>query len=112
MGFAQHVAVPSRSLDELRELIDAPAFDAFERSMRNAAEALRGRTVWNVNSSAEGGGVAEMLKAILPYEAGAGWDVRRIVIGGDEAFFEVTKRLHYALHGIDGSGELEDTAGR
>jgi trehalose synthase len=62
-------------------------------------EQLRGRLVQNINSTAVGGGVAEILNRLIPLlrELGvdASWDVMR---GGD-AFFAVTKTIHNALHG-------------
>jgi len=71
-------------------------------------ERLAGRVVWNVNSTAAGGGVAEMLQALLPYVRGAGIDARWLVIRGDGDFFRVTKRLHHALHGSLGDGSTLD----
>jgi trehalose synthase len=65
---------------------------------------LAGRVVWHVNSTARGGGVAEMLQSLLAYARGAGVDVRWAVIGGDEPFFRITKRLHNNLHGAPGDG--------
>jgi trehalose synthase len=67
-------------------------------------ERLHGRTVWNVNSTASGGGVAEMLAQLVGYGVGAGIDTRWVVIDGDPRFFEVTKRLHNRLHGERGDG--------
>src|SRR5687768_2334631 len=60
--------------------------------IEGARERLRGKVVWHVNSTARGGGVAEMLRSHLAYARGAGVDVRWMVIGGDPAFYEVTKR--------------------
>ncbi len=82
-------------------------------AMRAAIEAARvlldGRTVWNVNSTAKGGGVAEMLAALLPYACGAGVQTRWLVIGGDDQFFTITKRIHNRLHGAAGDGDdLDD----
>jgi trehalose synthase len=65
---------------------------------------LDGATVINVNSTASGGGVAEMLHVLLPYARGAGVDARWLVIEGDERFFAITKRLHNHLYGADGDG--------
>jgi trehalose synthase len=77
-------------------------------AMRAAIEAARvllhGRTVWNVNSTAKGGGVAEMLASLLPYACGAGVETRWLVIGGDDQFFTITKRIHNRLHGAAGDG--------
>jgi trehalose synthase len=60
--------------------------------------------VWNVNSTAQGGGVAEMLYSLVPYARGAGVDARWIVIRGDDEFFRITKRIHNRLHGAAGDG--------
>lgn len=65
---------------------------------------LRGRVLWNVNSTAAGGGVSEMLHSFLPYLRGAGIDSRWAVIRGTPEFFEVTKRLHHLVHGEPGDG--------
>ncbi len=63
------------------------------------ADPLSGVAVQNVNSTAVGGGVAEILMRMVPLltELGisASWDV----IKGGERFFEVTKKMHNALHG-------------
>src|SRR5512132_3574564 len=72
-----------------------------------AADRLAGRRLWHVNSTEEGGGVAEMLHFLLGYLAGAGIDARWAVLDGNERFFEVTKRIHNLLHGQPGDrGEL------
>ncbi len=74
---------------------------------------LEGRVVWNVNSTARGGGVAEMLISLLAYAHGAGVDTRWEVIAADEPFFTLTKRIHNNLHSADGdAGELGDAEHR
>jgi trehalose synthase len=67
-------------------------------------EALGGRRIVNVNSTATGGGVAEMLGTLLGYSRGLGIDVDWVVISGDPAFFAITKRLHNGLYGSPGDG--------
>ncbi len=57
------------------------------------------RTIWNISSTAVGGGVAEMLQVLVGYAAGMGITVRWTVITGDPDFFAITKRLHNELHG-------------
>lgn len=69
-----------------------------------AAAFFEGRVVWNVNSTAKGGGVAEMLRSLLAYAQGAGVGARWIVIEGDPDFFRITKRIHNHLHGSPGDG--------
>jgi trehalose synthase len=71
--------------------------------------AFAGRTLFNINSTAHGGGVAELLAALLPFARGAGVDARWLVVTGDEDFFRLTKRLHNRLHGSAGDGgQLND----
>jgi trehalose synthase len=73
---------------------------------------LDGRAVWNVNSTAKGGGVVELLRPLVGYARGLGIDCRWAVIGGDPQFFDVTKRLHNRLHGAEGDGRPLDDAAR
>lgn len=63
------------------------------------ADRLKGRVIQNVNSTALGGGVAEILNRMVPLLRELGVDTRWDQIKGDEAFFEVTKKFHNALHG-------------
>jgi trehalose synthase len=62
------------------------------------------RTLWHVNSTAEGGGVAELLRSCLGYLSGDGIRTRWLVLEGDDAFFRITKRIHNRLHGVLGDG--------
>ena len=63
-----------------------------------------GRVIWHVNSTAKGGGVAELLQSLLAYARGAGVDVRWLTISGNPEFFRLTKRLHNHLHESAGDG--------
>lgn len=78
--------------------------ERFRSATGSAARTFKGRTIWNVNSTARGGGVAEMLQSLLAYARGAGIDARWLVIGGDQRFFEITKRIHNNLHNYPGDG--------
>ncbi len=81
--------------------------DEMRRAVKVASKArdrLSKHVVWNVNSTAVGGGVAEMLPSLLGYTRSVGIDSRWLVIGGEPDFFRVTKRLHHALHGSAGDG--------
>ena len=69
-----------------------------------AREVLGSRTIWNINSTATGGGVAEMLHSLLAYARGAGVDARWLLMEGDAEFFALTKRLHHHFHGSHGDG--------
>jgi trehalose synthase len=62
---------------------------------------LAGRTIWMVNSTVKGGGVAEMLPTAVTLLRGLGLRVEWVVIGSpDPAFFQLTKRIHNLIHGI------------
>lgn len=100
------IEVPSgvRSPARLLDVLNGVAADQFRHALGAAHDLFAGQVIWNVNSTASGGGVAEMLQSIVPYARGAGVDTRWIVIGGTEAFFRITKRLHNRLHGAAGDG--------
>src|SRR5690348_14469260 len=77
-------------------------YEALIGLIDQAARELNGRVVWNVNSTAKGGGVVEMLRPLLGYCRGAGVDARWAVVSGGSEFFAVTKRIHNRLHGFAG----------
>ncbi len=69
--------------------------------LRLLAERLNGKTVQHVNSTSVGGGVAEILNRMVPLLCAIGVDARWDVIKGGEQFFQVTKKIHNALHGVE-----------
>jgi trehalose synthase len=80
------------------------AWDSLGETIDRSRELLSGRVVWNVNSTAQGGGVAELLRSLIAYARGVGIDARWMVIEGDPDFFTITKRIHNRLHGHRGDG--------
>src|SRR2546430_14940250 len=78
-------------------IIGKPELD----EIRFLARHLRGKTVKMVNSTAVGGGVAEILNRLIPLmnelEIPTRWDV---ITGGND-FFELTQGLHHTFHGGD-----------
>jgi trehalose synthase len=100
----EHVPVAPVPPQRLLEVLSRNQAEEFERTITAGRELLDSRVVWNVNSTARGGGVAEMLSSLIAYARGAGLDARWVVIGGDPAFFRVTKRVHNMLHGSPGDG--------
>jgi trehalose synthase len=103
-GTPQEVHLAPLSPERFKALLDKPAWERFEAGLQTARGLLEGRVVWNVNSTARGGGVAEMLRSFVSYSRGAGLDVRWTVISGQPEFFRITKRLHNYLHGNAGDG--------
>jgi len=89
-------------IDRFEAVIGSEPYRRFSRTMEEAARCFEGRTLWCVNSSAKGGGVAEMLTSLMGYLAGAGLEARWVVIEGDDDFFTITKRIHNRMHGEHG----------
>ncbi len=89
------VPPPPPRLDDYEPIIGRPELD----ELHYLARQLRTKTVKMVNSTAVGGGVAEMLNRLVPLlnelEVATKWEV---ITGGND-FFEVTKGFHNALHG-------------
>lgn len=67
--------------------------------LKLVADKLKGKTIQNINSTAVGGGVAEILSRIVPLLNNLGVDAKWDVIKGDNEFFHVTKKIHNSLHG-------------
>lgn len=100
----EEVHIAALTPERLLPLIGPERDQRFEATAAAARERLNGRTVLNVNSTATGGGVAEMLRTLLAYARGAGIDAQWVVIKGDPRFFTITKRIHNNLHGAPGDG--------
>jgi trehalose synthase len=98
------VEIDAIPLDRLAALLDPDRVARLGEHAEQARRLLEGRTVWNVNATATGGGVAEMLQALLAYSRGAGVEARWLVLDGSPGFFGLTKRLHNVLHGSPGDG--------
>jgi trehalose synthase len=99
------VSVSPLAPDRFGDVLPAEAMEAFRRTIARGHELLAGRVFWNVNSTARGGGVAEMLRSLIGYVEGAGLDARWVVVEPTEvAFFDLSKRLHNRLHGYPGDG--------
>jgi trehalose synthase len=64
-----------------------------------AADKLKDKSIRMFNSTAVGGGVAEILNRMVPLLAELGINTRWDVIRGGDEFFSVTKKFHNALHG-------------
>ncbi len=103
MDALEEVTVPAMSPERFRSLL-GDRYEKVEDAIATAREVLSGRVIWHVNSTAKGGGVAELLQSLLAYARGAGVDVRWLTISGNPEFFSLTKRLHNHLHESAGDG--------
>ncbi len=75
---------------------------------KEAVEALKGKTIWMINSTSSGGGVAEMLPSQMTLLRELGVTIEWLVIeANDQHFFDLTKRIHNAIHG-SGDGVFTD----
>lgn len=98
------------SSQNLNHYEDMPVFMPAVRELRTEANQftpkIGNRTVWMVNSTDKGGGVAEMMPKLIALLRELGVDARWMVIGADQQiFFDFTKRMHNLIHG-SGGGEV------
>ena len=67
--------------------------------LQRLGEAFQGKSFLHVNSTREGGGVAEILRRMIPILREIGIEARWEVIKGDAKFYDTTKKIHNALQG-------------
>jgi trehalose synthase len=84
-------------LDDYRPVAGDDAIDEIVLLGRR----LAGRSVVHINSTAVGGGVAEILSRLVPLMNELGLRARWDVIKGGESFYATTKKFHNALHGAE-----------
>jgi trehalose synthase len=89
------MSAPHPRLEDYEAVVGPAAI----QELRVLARHLEGRSVLMVNSTAVGGGVAELLNRLIPLLEDLGIPTRWEVIRGGEEFFGVTKAIHNALHG-------------
>lgn len=100
----REVEIDALPLERFATLLAPERLRALQEGAAAARVLLAGRTVWNLNATAQGGGVAEMLQTLLAYGRGAGVVTRWLVLRGTSEFFALTKRIHNLLHGSAGDG--------
>lgn len=100
-GGAGRITVPQVRLSDYEEFATLvnPAHE-LRAEARQLRPLLDGRTLWMVNSTARGGGVAEMLPTMVGLLRDLGVPTEWAVIETHEpAFFALTKRIHNLIHG-------------
>ncbi|HEX8086636.1 MAG TPA: glycosyltransferase [Solirubrobacteraceae bacterium] len=100
----EHVEIHPLPFERFESVLDEQGRKDLDELVQHAHQVFEDRTVWCVNSTAQGGGVAEMLASLLAYTSSVGVDSRWVVINGNPAFFRLTKRIHNRLHGNAGDG--------
>jgi len=101
-------SLQSRSIEAYDEVVERRRL----QRLRELAAALDGVRILHLNSTATGGGVAELLRSIVPLCADLGIDTDWFVMGATDDFFEVTKAIHNGLQGSESSpltGEMRAT---
>ncbi|MEC8857723.1 MAG: glycosyltransferase [Chloroflexota bacterium] len=90
---------PPVSYEDYRPLLDPELAD----QLAKVAGEMGQLKVLHLNSTATGGGVAEILQSMVPLGNSLGIKTERIVINPDAAeFFNVTKKIHNMLQGSQG----------
>lgn len=82
-------------LESYVEIVGSDVID----HLRQLAEPLQGLRVVHVNSTREGGGVAEILQWLVPFKQELGLQASWEVVTGDMEFYQCTKSFHNALQG-------------
>jgi trehalose synthase len=100
----QPIAVGHKSLADYTHLVGRPLVE----EINDLAESLKGLKVLHVSATAFGGGVSEILYALVPLMRDAGIEAEWQVMLGREEFYNVTKRLHNALQGAPQGLEEEE----
>jgi len=75
-------------IDDYRKIVG----DAVVDELYSIAKNLNGKTIQNINSTAVGGGVAEILTRMVPLLRELGISAEWDVIKGDDRFFTITKK--------------------
>lgn len=89
------VKTPTQKLEKYRGIVA----DKLLEETKDLARGLRGVRVTMINSTARGGGVAEVLKSLVPLMKGAGLRAQWYTIPPEGEFFKITKEIHNALQG-------------
>jgi trehalose synthase len=111
VSLVEPVEVARRPVALLEPVIGAERHARLVGAAENFRRELNGRTIWNVSSTATGGGVAEMLHVLMGYVQDLDIPIEWRVITGDAEFFVITKRLHNQIHGEPAGGPIDQAEG-
>jgi trehalose synthase len=90
------VQTDRRSLEEYTSVVGTECI----QELRGLAIPLRGARVLHLNATATGGGVAEILKALVPLMCDLGLNAEWCILRGSNEFYGVTKAMHNGLQGM------------
>ncbi len=98
---------PEAPLQQYTSLLPEQLMD----NLLSLSDQFRGLRFVHANSTATGGGVAEILQSLVPFMNSLGLPTERIVVSPeDPEFFQVTKRIHNLLQGSSGALSQEELA--
>lgn len=97
VAVGRHLSSESVNLENYRSWVGDDLIDEIHELSR----ALKGVRICNVNATAAGGGVAELLSRIIPVHLALGISTDWRLIYGDKDFFAITKNFHNALQGAE-----------
>jgi len=83
------------NLEDYRKIVGDQTLSEILRRVRK----LYGKHILHVNSTYQGGGVAEILNSLIPLMNNIGMDAGWRILHGSPDFFEITKKFHNALQG-------------
>lgn len=95
MSRLERVILKRKSLRDYKAIVGGVVIE----EILEVAATLKGLRLLHVNSTASGGGVAELLNSLVPLEADCGLDTEWRILSKNEPFFDVTKKIHNALQG-------------
>lgn len=82
-------------LEDYRDTVGDEVLGKIARKARN----LYGKHILHINSTYQGGGVAEILNSLVPLMNDIGIDAGWRILHGFPDFFEITKKFHNSLQG-------------
>jgi trehalose synthase len=90
----------SNSLQDMMAEYRAVTSSTVIHQLEQLAEPLKGAKVLHINSTKQGGGVAEILHKLIPLKQAMGIEADWEIITGNQEFYECTKRFHNGLQGM------------
>jgi len=93
----QKVKIPSKHIDDYRQFSPESV-----NQIHRLSKTLKGLKVTHLNSTSVGGGVAEILRILVPLQKDIGLNANWYVIPPNQSFFRVTKKIHNLLQGKKG----------
>ncbi len=86
-----------QKIEKYQKIVSNNSIEEINKLAKN----FKGLKVFHVNATPRGGGVAEILKSLVPLMKGVGIKADWYTIPPRNDFFEITKKMHNALQGKD-----------